>query len=63
MKIRVKVGTMPAEYARFLWLKKPPKVGDCPVLKREGRDVYSSQMRVTVQEIRNVDGEPLYFVS
>jgi hypothetical protein len=67
MKIRVKVGTMPATYANAVRLRKPPVKGQRIVLKalyNTDIGMFGQRFRVQIDEARDMGGgELLYFVS
>jgi hypothetical protein len=63
MKLHVKVGTMPAEYADALRLRNAPQVGDFFWLKRDSKWQGLSKVMVKLDQIKDLGGDLLYFVS
>jgi hypothetical protein len=60
MRLHVKIGTLSAQYMSSQ-KRKPPKVGDVFVLRGLG-DYKWTKERVRCCEIKDIEGEPLYFV-
>lgn len=60
MKIRMKIGTGPANYYHVCRKRKLPVLGDVIKIKTENKP-YIKPERVRVDEVRHVHGEPLFF--
>ena len=60
MKITIKVGTMPAHLYYVKNKRKPPKIGDILMIRR---DNSANWERVKVDMIRDIGGLQLYFAA
>ena len=58
MKLHVKVGTHPAYFASVVRKRKPPKVGEQLII----RDEYGREIRVLVDEIKDLGFSTVYFM-
>lgn len=62
MIIYAKPGTHSARYMRVKYKRKPPKSGDTIFAKDNDADRHTRWDRFDVCEIKDVDGQPLYYL-